>query len=336
VYVENGRVVGLDPKDPIRVDYKQKVGTEPTGKENPEKLTNQKPSHGHDMTIVNGISRIGWMTGGTAARWKDEDMADTITAKAVSFIGDNKAKPFFLYFATHDAHVPRCPHPRFRGQSEHGLRGDAIVELDWCVGELLAAVEKHKLTDNTLVIFTSDNGGVMDDGYVDGTGDDKSGHKCNGVLRDKKGSPYEGGTRVPFLAKWPGHVPAGKVSNELICHVDLLAAMATITNQKLPAAAAPDSFDISAALLAEKPAKPCRDHLITQAGNAARLSLRKGDWKLVPPGPNMPNAKPELFNLKDDLREQTNLAAKHPDRVKELAELLDQMRKADHTRPKGE
>jgi arylsulfatase A-like enzyme len=336
VYLENGRVVGYDPNDPIRVNYQKKIGKEPTGKENPELLTNQKPSHGHDMTIVNGISRIGWMLGGKAARWKDEDMADTITTKAVKFIDDHKGQPFFLYFATHDAHVPRFPHPRFRGKSEHGLRGDAIVELDWSVGEILAALEKNKLTDNTLVIFTSDNGGVMDDGYIDGTGDDKSGHRCNGELRANKGSPYEGGTRVPFLARWPGHIPAGKVSNELICHVDLLATMAKLTNQKLPADAGPDSFDISPALLAEKPTKPCRDHLVTQAGNVARLSLRKGDWKLVPPAPNMANKSAELFNLKDDLGETTDLAAKHPDQVKELTALLDRVKTADRTRPSGE
>ncbi|HEX4613475.1 MAG TPA: sulfatase-like hydrolase/transferase, partial [Urbifossiella sp.] len=153
VYVENGRVVNYDPADPIRVSYAAKVGTEPTGRENPDLLTNQRPSHGHDMTIVNGISRIGWMTGGKAARWKDEDMADDITGRAVAYIDRSKDRPFFLYFATHDAHVPRCPHPRFRGRSGHGLRGDAIVELDWCVGELLAALDRHGLAGNTLVVF---------------------------------------------------------------------------------------------------------------------------------------------------------------------------------------
>jgi arylsulfatase A-like enzyme len=195
VFVENGRVANYDPKDPIRVSYTQKVGDEPTGKENPDLLTVQKPSYGHDMTIVNGISRIGWMTGGKAARWKDEDIADDITKKAVGFIEKSKDKPFFLYFATHDAHVPRVPHPRFKGKSEHGLRGDCIQELDWCVGEIVAALEKHKLTENTLIVFTSDNGGVMDDGYVDGTATDASGHKCNGALRGFKGGLYEGGHR---------------------------------------------------------------------------------------------------------------------------------------------
>ena len=186
---------------------------------------------------------------------------------AVGFIADNKAEPFFLYFATHDAHVPRVPHPRFRGTSGHGLRGDCIQQLDWCVGEMLAALDRHKLADNTLVIFTSDNGGVMDDGYVDGTADDTSGHKCNGALRGFKGGLYEGGHRVPFIARWPGQVPAGKTSGELICHVDLLATAAAVIGKPLPKDAGPDSFDILPALLAEKPAKSCRESLIHQAGS---------------------------------------------------------------------
>jgi arylsulfatase A-like enzyme len=330
VYVENGRVVNLDPKDPIRVSYTQKVGSEPTGKENPDLLTNQRPSHGHDMTVVNGISRIGWMTGGTAARWKDEDMADTITRRAVSFIEGHKAKPFFLYFATHDAHVPRCPHPRFRGKSGHGLRGDAIVELDWCVGEVVAALEKNGLTENTLVIFTSDNGGVMDDGYQDGTGTDTSGYRCNGPLRGFKGGLYEGGHREPFIAKWPGHVPAGKTSAELICHVDVLATVAAITGQKLDQDAGPDSVDILPALLAEKPAKPCRETLVLQAGGGA-LGLRQGPWMLIPNG-GKKKAGPELFNLADDLGETKNLAAAQPDRVKAMGELLKQAREKPGTR----
>ena len=115
VFVENHRVVGLDPADPIRVSYGTKVGTEPTGKENPNLLTKMKPSQGHDGTIVGGISRIGFMTGGKKALWVDEDIADTFTKKAIAFIENNKDRPFFLYFATHDVHVPRVPHPRYRG-----------------------------------------------------------------------------------------------------------------------------------------------------------------------------------------------------------------------------
>jgi arylsulfatase A-like enzyme len=331
VYVENGKVVGYDPKDPIKVNYQMKIGNEPTGKENPELLTVMKPSRGHDMTIVNGISRIGWMTGGKAARWKDEDMADDITKRAVKFIADNKAKPFFLYFATHDAHVPRVPHPRFKGTSGHGLRGDCIQELDWCVGEILAELEKHKLTGNTLVIFTSDNGGVMDDGYIDGTADDTSGHKCNGALRGFKGGLYEGGHRVPFIARWPGKVPAGKVSDQLICHVDLLATAVAIVGKPLEKDAGPDSFDILPALLAEKPAKACRESLIHQAGGGG-LAIRKGNWKLIA-NDGKKKAGPELFDLAADPAEAKNLAADKPDMVKELGAMLDVIRKNPASRP---
>jgi arylsulfatase A-like enzyme len=328
VYVENGRVVGLDPNDPIRVDYKQKVGTEPTGKENPDLLFNQKPSHGHDMTIVNGISRIGWMTGGKAARWKDEDMADTITAKAVKFIDENKAKPFFLYFATHDAHVPRVPHKRFRGKSQHGLRGDAIEELDWCVGEIMKKLDELKLADDTLVVFTSDNGGVMDDGYVDGTQNDMSGHKCNGALRGFKGGNYEGGHRVPFLARYPGKVPAGAESKALICHVDLFATCAAATGQKLDADAGPDSFDQWPTLQGKGTG---RTELLTQAGNFQAHALRQGPWKLIVPAGKMKGG-PELYNLADDPAEAKNVAAANADRVKEMTAALEAVRKGLKTR----
>ena len=152
VFVENHRVVGLDPKDPIAVSYQGPIGNEPTGKEHPE-LLKMHPSHGHDMTIVNGISRIGYMSGGKSARWVDEDIADTITGKAVEFIERSKDKPFFLYFATHDIHVPRVPHPRFAGKSGMGPRGDAILEFDASVGRVLETLDRLKLADHTLVIL---------------------------------------------------------------------------------------------------------------------------------------------------------------------------------------
>ncbi|OWK46494.1 sulfatase family protein [Fimbriiglobus ruber] len=321
VYMENGRVVNYDPKDPITVNYTKKVGTEPTGKENPDQLTNQKPSHGHDMTIVNGISRIGWMTGGTAARWKDEDTADDLSKRAVSFIAQHKEKPFFLCFATHDIHVPRVPNERFRGKSGCGLRGDAIVQFDWQVGEVLAALEKNGLADNTLVIVSSDNGGVMDDGYQDGSGNDASGHRCNGPLRGFKGGLYEGGHRVPLIARWPGKVPAGKTSAELVCLVDTMATAAKILDQSLPPGAAPDSVNVFPCLLAEKPGKPCRESLIMQSGGGA-LAIRKGPWKLIPETGKKVKGGPELYNLADDIGETKNLAAENPDRVKELTALL--------------
>ncbi len=151
VYVKDHRVVGLDPSDPIEINYQKKVGDEPTGAEHPELLT-LKPSHGHNNTIVNGISRIGFMSGGRAARWHDETIADTLTKQAVEFIEAHHDKPFFLYFATHDIHVPRVLHPRFRGKTPMGPRGDAIAEFDWSAGEVLNTLDKLGLADNTLVI----------------------------------------------------------------------------------------------------------------------------------------------------------------------------------------
>jgi arylsulfatase A-like enzyme len=170
----------------------------------------------------------------------------------------------------------------------------------------------------------------MDDGYQDGSGNDTSGHRCNGVLRGFKGRLYEGGTRVPFIARWPGKVPAGKTSGELICHVDLLATVAALTGKELPAEAGPDSFNQLPALLAEKPGKPCREQLVIHSGGGG-LAIRQGPWKLIPE-PGMQARGPELYNLADDLSEATNLAGKMPERVKELAELLKGVREKGRSR----
>jgi arylsulfatase A-like enzyme len=325
VYVENHHVLGYDPNDPIRVSYATPIGDEPTGAKNPE-LLRIKPSHGHDNTIVDGISRIGYMSGGTRARWKDEEMADAITRKAVRFIDENKDRPFFLYFATHDIHVPRVPHARFAGTSQCGTRGDAIQELDWSVAEIMAVLDRCRIANNTLVIFSSDNGGVMDDGYQDGSGSDTSGHKCNGVLRGFKGGFYEGGSRVPFIARWPEKIPSGKTSTELVCLVDLFATLAAIVGAEVEADAGPDSFNLLPALLAEHPDRPCRKHLVIHSGNGS-LSIREGNLKLIPNRSKQPNkgaaAGPELYNLADDIQETRNLARQYPEKVKEMQDLLE-------------
>src|SRR5690606_16648767 len=208
VYVENHQVVGLDAADPIEVSYKEEIGDEPTGAENPE-LLKMHPSHGHDMTIVNGISRIGYMTGGTAARWIDEDMADLITARATRFIENHRHQPFFLFFSTHDIHVPRVPHSRFAGKSGMGPRGDVILQLDWSVGAILEALERTRLSENTIVIFTSDNGPVVDDGYRDKAVELLGDHKPSGPMRGGKYSAFEAGTRVPFIVRWPAMIRPG-------------------------------------------------------------------------------------------------------------------------------
>jgi arylsulfatase A-like enzyme len=333
VYVENQRVAGLDPADPIRVSYKEKVGTEPTGRENPD-LLRMGLSRGHDMTIVNGISRIGWMTGGKKARWVDEDMADTLASKAVAFIERNRRNPFFLYFATHDIHVPRAPHARFKGRSACGVRCDALQELDDSVGRVLAALDQHKLTEDTLVIFTSDNGPVLDDGYADGAVENLNGHTPAGGLRGTKGTIYEGGTRVPFLVRWPKRVKPG-VSDALVGQIDLLASFASLTGQTLKPEAAPDSFDLLPALLGESPQG--RDHIVEYAN---RLALRKGPWKYIPAFEGAPGKAPkkgpataELYRLAGDPAETKNVLADHPDVVRSLAGQLEQIRKAGRTRP---
>jgi arylsulfatase A-like enzyme len=330
VYVENRRVAGLDPRDPIRVSYKEKVGDDPSGRERPD-LLKMKLSAGHDGTIVNGISRIGWMSGGKSARWVDEDMADTITAKAVSFIERSKAKPFFLYFASHDIHVPRVPHKRFRGSTPLGVRGDAVQQFDACAGRLLATLDKLKLAENTLVIVTSDNGPVVDDGYADGSLEALDGHKPAGPLRGSKYSVYEGGTRMPFMARWPARIKPG-VSDALVGQMDLAASFAALTGQKLAEDAAPDSFDVLPALLGES--RQGRDHLVEQGGT---LAIRKGPWKLIPrseggAGKKKEGSVLELYNLARDLGETTNVAGENPQVVAELAALLNRVRSAGRSR----
>src|SRR5262245_16285562 len=337
VYLENRRVVGLDSADPIRVDYNKKIGDWPTGKENPE-LLKMHPSHGHDMTIVNGVSRIGYMAGGQRALWKAEDMADLYAIKSISFIERNKNKAFFLYFATHDPHVPRLPHPRFAGKSDMGPRGDAIIQADWCVGEILNTLDRLRLTRNTLVIFSSDNGPVVDDGYKDDAVEKLGGHKPAGPLRGGKYSNFEAGTRVPFIVRWPGRVKSG-VSTAIVSQIDLLASFAAFTNQSLGGVDAPDSFNVMPALLGKS--KAGREHLVEQA---SVLSLRVGQWKYVEPGRgpkiqrntntetgNDPGG--QLYNLAGDLGETSNLIKKYPDRAKEMAARLQQIRQNNRSRP---
>jgi arylsulfatase A-like enzyme len=336
VYIQNGRVVGLDPADPIKVDYSGKIGDWPTGKENPDRLK-MHPSHGHDMTIVNGISRIGYMTGGKAALWKDEEMADVFTQKAVAFIEDNAARPFFLFFALHDPHVPRVPHPRFVGKSTMGPRGDAIAQADWSVGEVLSALDRLKLASNTIVIFTSDNGPVVDDGYKDDAVEKLGNHKPAGPFRGGKYSNFEGGTRVPFIVRWPGRVARG-ISDGLISQVDFPASFAALTGQKLPQRGAPDSFNVLDALLGRT--KTGRAHLVEQAG---ALSLRQGHWKYILPGRgpkmNLTNTElgndpdGQLYNLGTDPGETRNVAPEQPNKVKEMDALLARIRQAGRSMP---
>ncbi|MBI5692504.1 MAG: arylsulfatase [Verrucomicrobia bacterium] len=332
VYVENHRVVGLDPADPISVSYGQPIGNDPTGKANPE-LLKYRFSHGHDQTIVNGISRIGYMSGGKAARWVDEDMADVFARKVDQFIEQHRARPFFLYFATHDIHVPRLPHARFVGKSGLGLRGDAILQFDWSVGQVLATLDRLGLAANTLVIVSSDNGPVVDDGYHDGSVEHLRGHTPSGPLRGGKYSAFEAGTRVPFLARWPARIKPG-VSAALFSQLDLPATFAALAGQAVPAGALRDSRNAVATLVGDD--SRGRDHVIEHAANG-RLSVRTATWKYIEPGtgparnPNVGidlgnSPSPQLFDLRQDSGEKQNVAADQPAKVAEMKALLDRAR----------
>lgn len=330
VFVENYNVVNLDKNDPIKVSYKAPIDSNaPTGKKNPE-LLKMHPSHTHDNTIVNGVSRIGYMTGGKSALWKDEDFADIFIKKVSSYITENKSKPFFLYFATHDIHVPRLPHARFVGKSGLGARGDALLQLDWQVGEVEACLKKNGLLENTIIIFTSDNGQVIDDGYKDDAVEKLGNHKPGGIYRGGKYSAFEAGTRVPFIVSWKGKVAANKTSNTLFSQVDLYASLAALAGTTVEEGQAPDSKNALPVLL-NKSNTP-RDYLVEQSINST-LSLIVGDWKYIEPskGPRINKdtntelgnlAQPQLYNLATDIGETKNVALDYPEKIKEMQELL--------------
>ncbi|MCC8146651.1 MAG: arylsulfatase [Bacteroidales bacterium] len=328
VYVEDQRVVNLDTNDPIAVSYKDSFPGEPLGRNHPELLYIQKPSHGHDMAIVNGISRIGYMKGGKQALWMDENIADSITHKAVQFIERNHDKPFFLYFATNDIHVPRVPHPRFAGKSGMGPRGDAILEFDWSVAQIMAALEKHGLTENTLIILTSDNGPVVDDGYQDQAVELLGDHRPWGEFRGGKYSNFEAGTRVPFIVHWPKKIK-WDVSDALVSHIDMFASLAKLIDKPVPEGTAVDSQDQLAALLGED--KKGRDYVIEKAGS---ISVTTGEWKYIAPNngaaysrwtnTELGNDKqPQLYNLSEDIGEKNNVAEEYPEKVNELMNILE-------------
>ncbi len=343
VYVENRNVVGLDPADPIEVtyDWNKAFPGQPTGRYNPEQLT-MKYSHGHDGTIVNGVSRIGHMRGGTAALWNDETMADVFATKAINFVEKNKDRPFFLYYAFHQPHVPRLPGPRFKGTTPLGARGDVIVEMDWCVGEMLDVLARLGIRENTIVIFSSDNGPVLDDGYEDQAEELKGSHKATGPLRGGKYSMFDGGTRVPCILSWPGIVDPGE-SEALVSHVDFYASFAAMTNQQLSLNEAPDSFDVLDALLG-KSGKGREEFVIE--GTQAKTVLRKDEWVYIPPhdGPavevntnielgNLPD--PQLYNLSQDIGQIRNVASEQKDMVSKMSARLDKMLTSERTRPLG-
>ena len=334
VFIENGKVANYDPSDPIEVSYTKNFPGEPTGKDNPELLYNLHPSNGHDMSIVNGISRIGFMKGGGKALWKDENIADSITVHAIDFIKQHKDEPFFMYFATNDVHVPRFPHDRFREKNPMGLRGDAIAQFDWTVGQLMETLDQLELTENTLIILSSDNGPVVDDGYKDKAEELLNGHTPSGPWRGNKYSAFEGGTAVPVIVRWPQKIKKTGDSDVLMSQIDWLASLGALINARLPKGSAPDSYDRLGNLIGTD--KTDRPWIVEQSMNHT-LSVRTKDWKYIEPNDDpttfMKAEKIETGNLNvpqlyemEKVSEQENVAEKYPEKVFELQTILRQVR----------
>jgi len=323
VYVENDRVTGLtNSDDPLEVNYIENFPGQPTGKDNPE-LLKLHPSHGHDMSINNGISRIGYMRGGKSAMWIDENMGDTLLTRAVDFIRSNQNQPFFLFYSFPQIHVPRTPHPRFATATGMGPRGDAIIEMDFAVGKVLDLLEELDIDQNTLIIFSSDNGPVLDDGYMDDAITKIGNHKPGGGLRGGKYSLFDGGTRMPFLVRWSGTIQPG-TSNALVSQLDLQASLSSLVGES---PISNDSENLIKVLLGKN--QVGRTDIILEAmGNTA---YRRGDFVLIPPyegsaitewGPNIEtglSAEYQLYDLKNDPGQKDNLAV-------DLAEKLEEMK----------
>lgn len=328
VYIKDGHVVNLDPNDPIEINYKENFEGEPTGLENPEMLK-MKWHHGHNNSIVNGIPRIGFMKGGKAAQWVDEDMADYFLTDAQNYVRQHKNEPFFLYYALQQPHVPRTPHKRFVGTSGMGPRGDVIVEADWMVGEFIKTLETEGLLDNTLIIFSSDNGPVVNDGYYDDSEEKIGDHKPAGVLRGGKYSLFEAGTRVPFVTYWKGTINPG-TSDAMISQLDLFSSLSALVESD---ERTEDSQELLDVLLGKS--DQGREDLVIEA--TSRTALRMGDWAMIPPyeGPaintqvniELANAEGyQLYNLKDDLGQQNNLADSNIAKLDELIALFEKIR----------
>ncbi len=340
VYVENHRVVGLVPDDPFVLGRRAKTQLFPEKRQ---------------------INQIG---GAEAAHalYKDREVGTRLTEKSIEWIKSNKDNPFFLYLSTTNIHHPFTPAPRFQGTSECGVYGDFVHELDWIVGEVMNTLEEQGLADKTLVIFTSDNGGMFNVGGQDAW---KAGHRLNLDLLGFKFGAWEGGHRVPFIARWPGRIPQGSTSDQLISNVDMMATFASLVDRKLKEGEGPDSFDVSSAFT-QSTEDPIRDHLVISAFNPANLTLRQGDWLYIGakgsggfggkkdtdferggPGAHLltkqvnsdidngkfkADASPaQLYNLARDRSQTQNLYKAHPEIVKRMSDFLIQCRASDGT-----
>ncbi|MEP3479634.1 MAG: arylsulfatase [Fuerstiella sp.] len=334
VYVENDSIVGYDPNDPI-------VFKKPYSK-----TTTYPPAAGKKTPNAVG--------GATQAHsiYDDERTGMLMTEKAVSWISTNKQNPFFLYFPTTNIHHPFTPAPRFKGTSECGLYGDFIHELDWMVGEIVKCLEVNGLTENTMIIVTSDNGGMFNRGGQDAF---QAGHRQNGELLGFKFGVWEGGQRIPFIAKWPGRIKPNTVSNQLVSGIDMLATFAALTKQEVDQKQLADSINVLPALISDE-TTPLRESLVLTPHKASHLAVRKGKWIYIPaqgsggfkgkPGTHASGGpaaisfvgsinsdikdgkikkgapKAQLYDIESDVRQTLNLHDQHPEVVQQMKALL--------------
>ncbi|MGJ8654723.1 MAG: sulfatase family protein [Opitutaceae bacterium] len=347
VYVENDSIVGYDPSDPITFKPPfSKTTTYPpeAGKKSANKVGGAKKAH---------------------AIYDDEQTGTLLAQKAVTWIEANQEDPFFLFFPSPNIHHPFTPATEFKGSSQAGLYGDFIHELDWQVGEIVKCLEENGLADNTLIIVTSDNGGMFNRGGQDAF---QEGHRQNGDLLGFKFGVWEGGHRVPFIAKWPGKIEANSVSEQLISGVDMLATFAAVTGQTIEADQIADSINVLPALLGE-PIAPLRETLVLCPNKPSHLSLRKNKWVYIPaqgaggfkggPGSHaaggpacisfvgsensdIENGKikkdaprGQLYDLDADISQTTNLYSQYPEVVQEMEALLETYRPTKKGKKKG-
>lgn len=335
VYVKNRRVHNLAPGDRLEVVYDEKnpFPEIPTGRTHPELLAMPHSDEQHFDTVVNGVPRIGFSRGGTSATWDDTTMAEVFLAQTKDFLTRKKDGPFFLYLALHQPHVPRIPSKRFAGASDKGARGDVIMELDWMVGEVLGYLKNLGLDRNTIVVFTSDNGPILDDGYKDQAAERNGTHRPAGPLRGGKYSLFDGGARVPAIVWAPGLAKPGE-SDALLSQVDFLASFAHLAGRDLDPSEMADSQQMASALLGKS--RQGRDSLVTE-GFGAKTVLREGNWVLIPPypGPQLfgdktvesgNSDKAQLYDLSTDIGQRTNLASGQPERVAAMSGLLAAIR----------
>ena len=315
-------------------------------------IENERPVEKPTLKIEAGKATEDgwWRAGAISPGFKHVEVLPHLTTKAVKYIDDHANKspdrPFFLYFPLPAPHCPIAPADFVKGKSKAGGYGDFVVEVDWTVGQVVEALERNGLTGNTLIIVTSDNGSpgrtkIKRNPY---SIIEIYGHYPNGELRGIKADAWDGGHREPFIARWPGRIPAGTTNDELACLTDFMATCAAVVGAKLPENAAEDSFNLLPTLLGKKLEKPIRDSIVHHS-LSGMFSIRQGKWKLIlglgsggftkpqkiEPKPGEP--KGQLYNLEHDITESNNLWSKHPEIVERLTKLLDKYKEQGYTRP---